>query len=63
MNTPRLRKAGRIASCSSLFFTCSGAPIEYVECDSASELERWTLLPLWGFLALTCFLFSWTCFF
>ena len=32
--------------------------IVYFVCDSASELERWTLLPFWGFPALTCFLFS-----
>ena len=27
MNTPRLRRGGRMASSSSLFFTCSGTPI------------------------------------
>ena len=43
-------------------FTCSGTPLVYIiyiyiyyiycVCDSASELERWALLPLWGFPAL-----------
>ena len=60
MNTPRLRREGRIASSSSFIFTCSGTPLVYFVCDSASELERWALLPLWVFPALTCFLFFWT---
>ena len=55
MKTLRLRRGGGIAS--SFFFTCSGTPRVYYVCDSASELERWALLPFWGFLGLTCFLF------
>ena len=39
---------GGIAS-SSLFFTCSGTFIVYFVCALASELERWVLLPFWGF--------------
>ena len=27
------------------------------------SLERWALLPFWGFPTLTCFLFFWTCYF
>ena len=37
--------------------------IVYFVCDSASELERWALLPFRGFPALTCFLLFCTFYF
>ena len=59
MNTPRLRRGGGIASSSNLvFYVWCYSYIVYFVCDSASELERWALLPFWGFPALTCFFFS-----
>ena len=56
MNTPRLRRGGDtfLIFIFYLFWYCY---IIYFVCDSASELERWSLLPFWGFPALTCFLF------
>ena len=66
MNTPRLRRGGGIASSSNLVSTCIiGTPIAaalhlvvvYFVCDSASELERWALLPFCFFPALTSLFF------
>ena len=51
---PRLRRGGGIASSSSLvLLVLVLLYIVYIVCDSASELERWTLLPF-SFLGFSC---------
>ena len=57
MNTSRLRREGMIASSPSLFLLVVVLLFIIFVCDSASELERWALIPFGGFPALTCFLF------
>ena len=50
-HSPASEGGGGIASSSSLFFTylyCYSYRVYFV-CDSVSELERWALLPFWGF--------------
>ena len=58
MNSPRLRRGGGVATSSSLvLLVLILYYIVHFVCDSASELERWALLPFGGgFPALTCFL-------
>ena len=56
-STSQLRRGGEIASSSSLVLRYSYSYTVYFVFDSASELERWALLPFEGFPALTCFLF------
>ena len=58
MNTPRLLRGGGIASSSFfLFYLYWYSYIVYFVVTQLPSLERWALLPFWGFPALTCFLF------
>ena len=59
MNTPRLRRGGRIASSSFIFYLYWYSYIVYFVCDSASEFGAMGSTSFLGFSypSLTCFLF------
>ena len=59
MNTPRLRRGGGIAPSSNLFILSVLVLLNCIlVCVSTSEFGAMgSILPFWGFLALTCFLF------
>ena len=49
MNTPRLRRGGRIASSSFVFYLYWYSYIGYFVCDSASEFGAMGSTSFWGF--------------